>query len=144
MWYPADYYDHQQQVQTPTQLSKKQQRQLLSLEQSSSRQVCPHCSKELKNTHSLTVHISRYHRESSESSVEVQCPVCKRMYSNKYSLRTHMHLNHKDKLHLIGSGKKKGKGTAAARNSATSAAAAAADNSNAVTEAKAGEQFYYE
>ena len=36
--------------------------------------------KELKNVHSLTVHISRYHREGSEAPSEVACPVCQRMY----------------------------------------------------------------
>ncbi|XP_059088640.1 protein abrupt-like isoform X1 [Tigriopus californicus] len=67
---------------------------------------CPYCNKEMKNAHSLNVHISRYHNESSESSVEVICPVCERKYGNKYSLRTHMHLNHKDQLHLLGTTKK--------------------------------------
>ena len=46
----------------------------------SQRQICPHCNKELKNTHSLTVHISRYHREGSQGISEVACPVCKRVY----------------------------------------------------------------
>ena len=70
------------------------------------RPVCQFCRKELKNVHSLNVHISRYHSETNESSIEVICPVCERKYGNKYSLRTHMHLNHKDQLHLLGSAKK--------------------------------------
>ena len=41
--------------------------------------------------------------------------------SNKYSLRTHMHLNHKDQLHLIGSGKKSKKQVAPSTPAATTA-----------------------
>jgi uncharacterized C2H2 Zn-finger protein len=108
----------------------------MAMEQSGAgRQVCPHCNKELKNIHSLTVHISRYHRESSGSSIEVRCPVCQRMYSNKYSLRTHMHLNHKEQLHLIGSGKKKSKAQSTGDKMAK---AEAATTAAAVTD----EQFY--
>merc|ERR1712066_398764 len=94
---------YQQQQQQLAHLTKKQQQLWQHQQDVSQRQICPHCNKELKNTHSLTVHIGGYHREGGESVVEVACPVCKRMYSNKYSLRTHMHLNHKDQLHLIGS-----------------------------------------
>ena len=65
-------------------LTKKQQQQLWQQQQQgvdpSQRQICPHCNKELKNVHSLTVHISRYHREGSEAPSEVACPVCQRMY----------------------------------------------------------------
>ena len=60
----------------------------------------------MKNTHSLNVHISRYHNESDPASVEVKCPVCERVYGNKYSLRTHMHINHKDQIHLLGVSKR--------------------------------------
>lgn len=74
------------------------------------RPVCPFCRKELKNVHSLNVHISRYHSETNDNNVEVICPVCERKYGNKYSLRTHMHLNHKDQLHLLGTAKKSGAG----------------------------------
>merc|ERR1712037_511575 len=98
------------------------------------RVICPHCNKELKNTHSLTVHVSRYHREGGESISEVACPVCKRMYSNKYSLRTHMHLNHKDQLHLIGSGKK--------NNKKGSSAPAATSSDNKIIAKVEQEHFY--
>ncbi len=73
-----------------------------------SRCVCPYCSKELKNSHSLSVHVSRYHSEGAEGNTEVVCPVCERTYCNKYSLRTHMHLNHKGQLHLLGVSKRGG------------------------------------
>ena len=63
----------------------------------------------MKNSHSLSVHISRYHNENNASAGEVICPVCERKYGNKYSLRTHMHLNHKDQLHLLGTSRRSNK-----------------------------------
>ena len=75
--------------------------------QQQQRSICPFCNKELKNSHSLTVHISRYHNPKDGGSTEVVCPVCKKTYGNKYSLRTHMHLNHKDQLHLLGSSRRR-------------------------------------
>ena len=92
--HPEQYYAQQQQMAAAHRLTKKltSQQQLLWQQQlqadpsmqhadpSMQRVICPHCNKELKNTHSLTVHVSRYHREGGESISEVACPVCKRMY----------------------------------------------------------------
>jgi len=69
------------------------------------RSPCPFCQKDLKNGHSLNVHISRYHNTDS-TPTEVSCPVCEKKYGNKYSLRTHMHLQHKEQLHLLGKRKR--------------------------------------
>ena len=52
---------------------------------------CQHCHREMKNEHSLNVHISRYHNLACVPAQAV-CPVCSKTYSNQYSLRTHMHL----------------------------------------------------
>ena len=52
---------------------------------------CQHCHREMKNEHSLNVHISRYHNQACVP-VQAVCPVCSKTYSNQYSLRTHMHL----------------------------------------------------
>ena len=52
---------------------------------------CEHCHREMKNEHSLNVHISRYHNQDC-APVQTICPVCSKTYSNQYSLRTHMHL----------------------------------------------------
>ena len=52
---------------------------------------CQHCHREMKNEHSLNVHISRYHNQACVPAQTV-CPVCSKTYSNQYSLRTHMHL----------------------------------------------------
>ena len=52
---------------------------------------CEHCNREMKNEHSLNVHISRYHNQAHQPTQAV-CPVCNKTYSNQYSLRTHMHL----------------------------------------------------
>ena len=52
---------------------------------------CQHCHREMKNEHSLNVHISRYHNQACVPAQAV-CPVCNKTYSNQYSLRTHMHL----------------------------------------------------
>ena len=52
---------------------------------------CDRCNREMKNEHSLNVHISRYHNEGGAPPQAV-CPVCNKVYSNQYSLRTHMHL----------------------------------------------------
>ena len=45
----------------------------------------------MKNEHSLSVHISRYHNDKC-APTQALCPVCRKVYSNQYSLRTHMHL----------------------------------------------------
>ena len=52
---------------------------------------CPECGREMKNEHSLSVHISRYHNDKC-APTKALCPVCRKVYSNQYSLRTHMHL----------------------------------------------------
>ena len=52
---------------------------------------CPECGREMKNEHSLSVHISRYHNDKC-APTQALCPVCRKVYSNQYSLRTHMHL----------------------------------------------------
>ena len=52
---------------------------------------CPECGREMKNEHSLSVHISRYHNDKC-APTQALCPVCHKVYSNQYSLRTHMHL----------------------------------------------------
>ena len=52
---------------------------------------CEHCNREMKNEHSLNVHISRYHNQG-QAPAQAMCPVCNKIYSNQYSLRTHMHL----------------------------------------------------
>ena len=134
-------------------LMEQQQQQLLQMaaqqHQQSARPTCPYCRKELKNVHSLNVHISRYHSTSNESSVEVICPVCDRKYGNKYSLRTHMHLNHKGQLHLLGSAKK-GRKAAAAEGGPSGAQADSGGPSNEEgkaedtgDKAEQSEQFYY-
>ena len=56
---------------------------------------CQHCHREMKNEHSLNVHISRYHNQDCVPAQTV-CPVCSKIYSNQYSLRTHMHLQADD------------------------------------------------
>jgi hypothetical protein len=56
---------------------------------------CPYCDRDMKNEHSLNVHVSRYHNQSSMPSAAL-CPVCRKTYSNQYSLRTHMHLQAQD------------------------------------------------
>ena len=68
---------------------------------------CQECGREMKNEHSLSVHISRYHNDKC-APTQALCPVCRKVYSNQYSLRTHMHLQHKDKLFLLGQ-KKRGR-----------------------------------
>ena len=68
---------------------------------------CQECGREMKNDHSLSVHISRYHNDKC-APTQALCPVCCKVYSNQYSLRTHMHLQHKDKLFLLGQ-KKRGR-----------------------------------
>ena len=57
----------------------------------SARLRCTFCGRDMKNEHSLNVHVSRYHKTSSANSA-TNCPVCRKTYSNQYSLRTHMHL----------------------------------------------------
>ena len=52
---------------------------------------CGFCDRDMKNEHSLNVHVSRYHNAGSVPSA-VPCPVCRKTYSNQYSLRTHMHI----------------------------------------------------
>ena len=52
---------------------------------------CSFCDRDMKNEHSLNVHVSRYHNAGSVPSA-VPCPVCRKTYSNQYSLRTHMHI----------------------------------------------------
>ena len=118
--------EYQQQILQQQQQQQQQQEQSPPSSSSLGRPVCHFCRKELKNIHSLNVHISRYHSETNESSIEVICPVCERKYGNKYSLRTHMHLNHKDQLHLLGTAKKGsqvaiGKKTGVAANEAETA-----------------------
>ena len=56
-----------------------------------SRLRCNFCERDMKNEHSLNVHISRYHNQDSVPTQTI-CPVCSKTYSNQYSLRTHMHL----------------------------------------------------
>jgi len=68
---------------------------------------CGFCDRDMKNEHSLNVHVSRYHNAGSVPSA-VPCPVCRKTYSNQYSLRTHMHIQHKDQLFLLGE-KKRGR-----------------------------------
>jgi len=62
-----------------------------------SRLRCNFCERDMKNEHSLNVHISRYHNQDSVPT-QTLCPVCSKTYSNQYSLRTHMHLQASQKL----------------------------------------------